>query len=330
MSQRTLYRGISSKEIQSILKNGIPAFKSKYEEARSVLGKYVNPKILTDEFLEENKEYIAWVRYRFRQFIEGVGTFCMQKEIFSNEELNEKLAQARDLMIKKGLSETERKKLEASLMHSLKAQEETPIRDAILYAKSATKDRPEYERYIVSDLKTLKESIVELEEEVETLIALGKSPVVRKDLEKRLACRKILLENLKPEYKDENGNVKIPKEKGHYPVILEIKGDLPLAFENEHEVRLQGDLKAEDITGVAFVPDNPKDQPLFLSKEEFLKQLQQKQETNSTEKPSTQKKEISNLESFLYEHSNQKISSSKKVKTTLITPQMLSRYQADK
>jgi hypothetical protein len=100
-------------------------------------------------------------------------------------------------------------------MHSLKAQEETPIRDAILYAKSATKDCPEYERYIVSDLKTLKESIVELEGAVETLIALGKSPVVRKDLEKRLACRKILLENLKPEYKDENGNVKIPKEKGH-------------------------------------------------------------------------------------------------------------------
>ena len=318
MSQRTLYRCISSKEIPSILKNGIPAFKNKYEEARTILGKYVNPQILTDEFLEENKEYTGWLSYRFLQFEEGAGAFCTLQEKFSDEELNEKLIKARELMIKKGLNETEMKDLEDSLMRSFKAQEEAPIRDAILYAKSATKDLPEYERYIVSDLQTLKESILELEETVETMIISGRSPVMRKGFEKKLACRKILLENLKPEYKDKNGNVKIPSEEGNYPVILEIKGDLPLSFENEHEVRLKGDLKAEDITGVAFVPDDPNEQPLFLSKTEFLKQLQQRHRKNSK------------LQQFLTEHSNEKVPSSKVSKTTFAISKRSNESQAHK
>ena len=328
MSQRTLYRGISSAEIPSILKNGIPVFKNKYEEARAILGKYVNPQILTDEFLEENKEYIGWLRYRFLQFEEGAGAFCMLKEEFSDEEQNKRLAQARDLMIKKGLNETEMKDLEASLKRSFKTEEEVPIRDAILYAQSTTKDRPEYERYIVSDLKTLNQSIVELEETLKTMIVSGRSPTIREDLEKRLACRKILLENLKPEYKDENGNVKIPKQQGNYPVILQIRGNLPLCFENGQEVRLKGDLKPEDITGVAFVPDNPKEQPIFLSKEEFLKQLQQRQKTNELEGKSIKKKESSKLKSFLAEHSNQQIPYSRKIKTTLVTQKMINKHQA--
>ena len=321
MAQTTLYTGISSKGIQSILKNGIPAFRNKYDEARSVLSKYINPEILTDEFLETNKEYIGWLRYRFSQFQEGAGIFCTKEEKLSPEELNERLAQAHDLILKKGLSETETKNLEDSLKRTLKRQEETPLHDAILYAQSSANDLPEYERYIVSDLKTLKENIVELEEKLETLSILGHSKsLITKDIEQRLACRKILLKNLKPEYKDKNGNVKISKEKGNFPIILQIKGNLPLCFENEQEVRIQGDLKPDDITGVAFVPDKPNEKPLFLPKEEFLKQLQQKQETNSI-------KQTASIKSFLAEHLNQKMPSSQK---TQITPSALEKAKTTK
>ena len=280
MPDTTLYRGISSSEIEDILKNGIQAYETKYDEARAVLSKYVNSEILTDEFLEENKDYIGWLSYRFSQFTGGAGVFCLLQEKFSDKELNEKLSQIRDNLIQKGTSTDEINQLDASLRREIKRQEEVSIQTARLYANEAAKEYPEYENYIVSDLKNLKNDITECEE---SLKALGdSSPFMKKDIERRLACKKILLENLKPQYKDVTNNVHIPKKKGYYPIILQIRGDLPFSIGNEQEVRLKGDLKAEDIIGVAFVPDNPKEQPTFLSKEEFLKQFQQRKEASNS------------------------------------------------
>ena len=306
MSQVTLYRGVSSSEILSILQEGVPAFKSKYEEARAILGKYINPKILTDEFLEANKDYISWVRYRFRQFDENAGVFCLMKEQFSQEELQEKFTQIRVTLAKKGLAEEEIEKLVVSVHNEMKRQEKAPIHNAILYAQDAARERPEYERYVVSDLKGLKDNIAELEDNIKKAIAEGESPKIQKELEKRLACRKILLENLKPEYKDTKGNVHIPKEKGNYPIVLQIRGDIPLCGESEQEVRLKGDLKPEDIIGVAFAPDDPNEQPVFLSKEEFLKQFQQKKKTSTEKNRDPKEKRSSKLESFLMERADQK------------------------
>ena len=52
MPNTTLYRGVSSIGIEDILENGIHPYKTKYDEARAILSKYINPEILTDEFLE--------------------------------------------------------------------------------------------------------------------------------------------------------------------------------------------------------------------------------------------------------------------------------------
>ena len=277
MPDITLYRGISSAGIEDILNNGIHPYETKYDEARAVLSKYVNPEILTDEFLEENQDNIGYaygnLGFRFRQFQHDGGVFCTQMIQYSDEEYQQKNIEPK----------TQR---EFDKQWQLSA-----INGAMEYAYRTAKSFPEYEWYLVHDLNDLNpESLLELEERIETDYMAGRfSDEELKKQQKRLECRKKIFENIKSKYKDENGHVNIVPEEGNYPVVLKINGNnREFSYSNGGEVRLAGELKPEDITGIAFAPEKMDELPVFVSKEEFVKQLQQRKEADNT-KVTTQK-----------------------------------------
>ena len=281
MSSITLYRGVSSIGIEEILAEGIHPYKTKYDEARAVLSKYINPEILTDEFLENNKNYIGSsfgnLGYRFLQFNGEGGVFCTRAIHDSDEDIRQMWLLNKDNPLHKALQidYTEEYVRELS-----RKEEQDAVNGAISYAYNSANDFPEYERYMVWDLNSLSEqSLLELEEQIETAYMAGhlKGKGLQEQYD-RLACRRKVLANVKSEYRDGKGGVKIPVPHGSYPVVLQIKGnDKTFSYQNNNEVRLVGDLKPEDIIGVAFAPEKMDELPVFISKEEFLKQLRQRQ-----------------------------------------------------
>ena len=277
MADITLYRGVSSVGIEKVLTEGVHPYATKYDEARAVMSKYVNPEILTDEFLETNQDHIGEMfgklSYRFTQFREGGGVFCTEKVDYSDEEIK-KLAQKDE---NDTIEFTEERVKEILEMEARDA-----LNNAISYANNAANDFPEYERYIVRFLNSLsKFKLVEFEERLETEAAKGAPEWSQKLGYQMLECRRKILENIKPEYKTEDGGVNIPKPEGKYPIVLQINGNgRNLNYAQNGELRWEGDLKPEDITGVAFAPKNADEPIQFLSKEEFLKQLEQRQAGN--------------------------------------------------
>ncbi|MBE6445956.1 MAG: hypothetical protein E7021_00910 [Alphaproteobacteria bacterium] len=272
MPNTTLYRGVSSIGIEDILENGIHPYKTKYDEARAILSKYINPEILTDEFLEQNQDNIGHsfgnLGFRFRQFQKDGGVFCTIMEQYSDEEYR-----SHDLDPESQREFDKQTRLSA-------------INGAMEYAYRTAKSFPEYEWYIVDDLNSLgNQNLLELEEQIETAYAAGKLNGEALEAQyKRLECRKKILENIKPEYKDKNNNVRIDSPKGSYPIVLQINGnDRNFSYQNGGEVRLVGDLMPEDITGVAFAPEKMDELPIFVSKKEFLKQLEQRKEKDRTQ-----------------------------------------------
>ena len=276
MSDITLYRGVSSAGIEDILKNGVHPYKTKYDEARAVLSKYINPEILTDEFLEENQDNIGYaygsLGFRFRQFQNDGGVFCTRDQ-FSEEDWK-----------KKGIANSELKR------------EFSGVYNAVKYAKQSTQDFPEYESFMVYDLNSLSnENLIESQEKIETDYMEGRlSGEEFEKQQKRIECRRKIFENIKPAYKDKNGQVHIVPEEGNYPVVLRINGNnREFSYSNRGEVRLAGDLKPEDITGIAFAPEKVDELPTFVSKEEFLKQLKQRKEKDRGQTETTNKDKIS-------------------------------------
>ena len=275
MSEIELYRGVSSEGIEKILTEGITPYETKYDEARSVLSKYVNPDILTDDFLEENKDFIGTefglLSYRFGQFTNGGGLFYTKAEHFSDEELegNE--------FIKKAI---ERRNL-------------TSLGNVARYARSAATEFPEYERYIVRYLNSLSYEELNTKGMECKTARVGVStvpPITEEELqkkEKELRCYAQILTNMKSEYV-RDGQVKISPPANNYPVILRVNGNnKKQIYDDNVQVRIVGALRPEEITGVAFAPENPSDRPVFLTKEEFLKQLQERKEKDKNAKNST-------------------------------------------
>ena len=239
-----LYHGTSSCFVRDIIKNGLGVSKigGKYAEIRTILSKYINPNILTDEFFDKYSRFIrCFTRMDLRetQSKEGVGPF--------------------------------------GVIEDKSSPNGARYRAAPGYAKTTTKSGAgEFEREIISFLNSIQQRLDGLEK-------TDNDSTEYKDF------LNLLKNYAKPEYIKPDGNLNFYTSGNYetdFPILIKIEvPDSEIALYRTDDARTKKTIKPEQIVGIAFLPpfdygeffDNPVPDLNFLSKEEFLKELNKRE-----------------------------------------------------
>lgn len=242
-----LYHGTSSRFIRNIIENGLGVLESngKYAELRSILSKYINPNVLTDEFFDKYSGFIdsgsfSSINIRKIQSKEGVGPFG----VFYNNFWG------------------------AAKYHA-----------APEYAKATTSwGAGEFEYGVVKFLNTVQQKLDDL----------SKTDNYSHDYKDFL---NILKNNAKAKYINHGGNLSFYTDGNYetdFPILIKIEvSDSEIAIGKADDARTRNVVKPEQIVGVAFLPpfyydelnsfNNLVPDLKFLSKEEFLRELNRRE-----------------------------------------------------
>lgn len=241
-----LYHGTSSRFIRDIIKNGLGVENTgKYAEIRNILSRYINPNILTDEFFDKYAEFIgsgtfSSINLRKSQLEEGTGPFG----VFENDRPG------------------------SARYHA-----------APEYAKATTSwGAGEFEYGIVKFLNTIQQKSDGLER------TDNGSTEYKNFLN-------LLKNHAKPEYITPDGNLNFYTDGNYetdFPILIKIDvPDSEIAGNYADDARTKKAIKPEQVVGIAFLPpfyydglfdfDRLVPDLKFLSKEEFLKELNKRE-----------------------------------------------------